>query len=104
MGINTAMIAVRLGMTGVEIANLVVRAIVYITGFSSEYRTDRFGLLRGNLLYGLGLLATDELQETETNINYWSDEEVLAWKASYIANLNAISVAVSDETPACYCV
>ena len=41
----------------------------------------------------LQVIDTDSIRETHFNINFWTDEEVLAWKASYLQGCNAISVA-----------
>ena len=58
------------------------------------YRKSRFGKF-GPLVYFLALVDTDSLQELHWNINVWTDEEILNWKASHLSTSNAIAVAVS---------
>lgn len=66
-----------------------------ITSAGAPYRTARFGLLRGAIVYALGLIDTDTLQQRHWDINCWSDDKVLDWRAAQLASCNAIVVAVS---------
>ena len=64
---------------------------------SSGYRNERFGRFWGNVLWSSGIINVDNLQETATNINTWSDREAMAWKGSYLTSLTTVSVAVSSS-------
>lgn len=58
-----------------------------------DYRQKRFGRVRGELAYWLGLLNTEEIQRTHFNINFWSKDEATAWKDAYVSRCSAICVA-----------
>jgi hypothetical protein len=58
-----------------------------------NYRQQRFGST-GFLLQFLRLIDIQEVRNMHWNINTWKDEEVKEWKTSYMANCNAIGVAV----------
>ncbi|KAK5094801.1 hypothetical protein LTS08_008418 [Lithohypha guttulata] len=60
-----------------------------------EYRRIRFGSIRGEIWYWLGLLNTEEVQRVHFNINLWSKEEVCAWKDAYVSRCSAICVAAA---------
>ncbi|KAH7412553.1 hypothetical protein BKA64DRAFT_331219 [Cadophora sp. MPI-SDFR-AT-0126] len=87
-------------MSGFEIAGLVLSVLPSISapldfverilGSARAYRRQKFG----NVVQ-LPFLDTDIVQEFHRNINYWSDEELKTWKASYIAGCNAIAVAAA---------
>ncbi|KAI1614902.1 hypothetical protein EDD37DRAFT_403940 [Exophiala viscosa] len=64
-----------------------------LMSLSSNYRSQRFGSIWGDFLFLSSLVNTDALQDTQWNINMWTDEEVLAWKESHLASSNAIAVA-----------
>ena len=59
-----------------------------------KYREQRFGGLVRALSWTI-VFDPDAVQELQKNIDTWTDDEVLAWKASYIDSCNAIAVAVS---------
>jgi hypothetical protein len=59
-----------------------------------KYREQRFGWLVRVLSWTI-VFDPDAVQELQKNINSWTNDEVLAWKASYIDSCNAIAVAVS---------
>jgi hypothetical protein len=66
--------------------------ILNVSSGEGSYATVRFGTF-GDILSGLGLLDTEEVRKTHWNINRWKDEEVLAWKNSYVSSCAAIAVA-----------
>lgn len=70
----------------------------YLYDLGGSYRISRFGALKGSLLYFSGLVDIDSLEATHLAMNFWTDEELIAWKNSFIASLNAISVAVGDSS------
>ena len=49
------------------------------------YRQERFGYL-GFLTHSLGIIDTDALRTMHWNINYWNDEEIIAWKTAIVSN------------------
>lgn len=59
-------------------------------------REQRFGWFVRLLSWLSWFIAfdTDAVQELQKNINTWTDDEILAWKTSYIDSCNAIAVAV----------
>jgi len=85
-------------MIGIEIAGLALSVvpilikIVFSDGF--RYRSRRFGVIWGTILYLSLLVDTDTLQQRHWDINFWTDTEVIAWKNSHLAFCNAIVVAV----------
>ena len=66
--------------------------IFNVSSAEGSYAAVRFGSL-GDILSGLGLLDTEEVRKTHWNINRWKDDEVLAWKNSYVSSCAAIAVA-----------
>lgn len=71
---------------------VITKSILFATSTGSQYRRARFGVA-GDILYFMRLVDTDRLQEMHWNINLWTDKEVLAWRDSYVATYNAVSVA-----------
>jgi hypothetical protein len=71
---------------------VITKSILFATSASAQYRRARFGVA-GDILYFMRLVDTDALQEMHWNINLWTDKEVLAWRDSYLATYNAVSVA-----------
>ena len=69
------------------------KVAVYVNNAGTTYREARFGAW-GWWLYFFHLVDTDGAQENHWRINTWTDDEVIAWKNSYLANCNAITVAV----------
>jgi len=65
-----------------------------LTEITRKYRQRRFSY-PVRVLSWLFAFDTDAVQELQKNINTWTDDEILAWKTSYIDSCNAISVAVS---------
>jgi hypothetical protein len=63
-----------------------------VSSAPGSYAAVRFGTV-GDVLSGLGFLDTEEVRKTHWNINRWKDEEVLAWKSSYVSSCSAIAVA-----------
>lgn len=61
-----------------------------------KYREARFNPLVGSLSWTI--FDKDAVQELQKHINTWTDDDVLAWKASYIDSCNAIAVAVRKQT------
>lgn len=70
----------------------VASALEFSASFGANYRRARFGHA-GDLLYITGLVDTDAVRDTHFNINFWTDEETLAWKTSYVTSCNATAVA-----------
>jgi hypothetical protein len=66
--------------------------LVNVSSAEGSYAAVRFGSL-GDVLSGLGFLDTEEVRKTHWNINRWKDDEVLAWKNSYVSSCAAIAVA-----------
>ena len=64
----------------------------FSASFGAGYRRARFGHL-GDLLYITGLVDTDAVRDVHFNINFWTDEEALAWKNSFVSSCNATSIA-----------
>jgi hypothetical protein len=60
-----------------------------------EYRAQRFGRVRGELYYWLGLLDTTTVQRYHLNINLWTKQEALDWRESFKARCEAVSVAAA---------
>lgn len=91
-------------MSGIEVIGLVAGLVplavnVYLVAFGagSDYRTRRFGRWTGFFVHLCpGIVDTDALKEAHLDINTWTDDEVLAWKASHLTSCNAIAVAVCD--------
>jgi hypothetical protein len=91
-------------MSGVEAAGLLlgfasfaftaVDLVKNLLAPARAYRNRRFGLL-ARILYYISIFDADSIQELHRNINYWSTEDLRAWKDSYITSCNAISVAAS---------
>lgn len=71
----------------------VLSALKYITGLNFQYRDARWGLF-GHVASLCGLINTGEIRKLHWNINTWKDEEVLAWKESYMSACTAIQVSV----------
>ncbi|KAI1617153.1 hypothetical protein EDD36DRAFT_462013 [Exophiala viscosa] len=68
-------------------------AIVYqVTGGAYSYQRQRWGPW-GHFLGLTRLVDTKAVQELHWNINTWTDEEVMAWKQSFISTCSAIQVA-----------
>ena len=83
--------AIGIASSALSVVPLLIRIVVR-TGH--QYRSQRFGSYWGTILYLTGLIDTDALQQRHRDINFWTDEEVLAWKSSHLAFCNAIAVAV----------
>jgi hypothetical protein len=65
---------------------------IFDVSTEGSYAAVRFGTL-GDVLSSVGLLDTEEVRKTHWNINRWKDQEVLAWKSSYVTSCSAIAVA-----------
>ena len=66
-------------------------------GPNFRYRRARVGRILAALSYffvASPLLDLEAVRKTHLNINRWSDEEVLAWKGSYVSGCAATAVAV----------
>jgi hypothetical protein len=70
----------------------VASALEFSASFGAGYRRARFGHL-GDLLYISGLVDTDAVRDVHFNINFWTDEEAMAWKNSFVSSCNATSIA-----------
>ncbi len=71
---------------------LLASTLEFSTSFGAGYRHARFGHL-GDLLYVSGLVDTDAVRDVHFNINFWTDEEAMAWKNSFVTSCNATSIA-----------
>lgn len=69
----------------------------FSASIGAGYRRARFGRL-GDLLYITSLVDTDAVRDVHFNINFWTDEEAMAWKNSFVSSCNATSIAVSSHT------
>ncbi|RMZ84570.1 hypothetical protein DV737_g1247, partial [Chaetothyriales sp. CBS 132003] len=72
----------------------VASALDFSASLGANYRRARFGHL-GDLLFITGLVDTDNVRDIHFNINFWTDDEAVAWKSSYVASCNATSVAAA---------
>ena len=66
-------------------------------GPSLRYRRARVGRFLAALSYvsiASTLVDLEAVRKTHLNINRWSNEEVLAWKGSYVSGCSATAVAV----------
>ncbi|RMZ87041.1 hypothetical protein DV736_g5733, partial [Chaetothyriales sp. CBS 134916] len=72
----------------------VASALEFSASLGANYRRARFGHL-GDLLFITGLVDTDTVRDIHFNINFWTDDEAVAWKSSYVASCNATSVAAA---------
>ena len=70
----------------------IASVLEFSASFGANYRRARFGHA-GGLLYVTGLVDTDALRDAHFNINFWTDEEAMAWKRSYVTSCNATAVA-----------
>ena len=70
----------------------VASALEFSASFGAGYRRARFGHV-GDLLYITGLVDTDAVRDVHFNINFWTDEEAMAWKNSFVSSCNATSIA-----------
>jgi hypothetical protein len=70
---------------------IAVAKFLLTPGFS--YRSARYGRI-GTALHYLGFVDTDAVRKCHLNINRWKDDDVLAWKTSYVSSCSAIAVAV----------
>jgi hypothetical protein len=80
----------------------VASALEYSATFGAGYRRARFGHL-GDLLYITGLVDTDSVRDVHFNINFWTDEEVMAWKNAFISSCNATLIAGGMSEPRARC-
>ena len=62
-----------------------------------RYRQRRWGAW-GHLLPCFGLVDTTEIRQLHWNINVWTDQEVMAWKESYMSACSAIQVSVRKDS------
>jgi hypothetical protein len=60
------------------------------------YHRNRFGWI-GRAFASVGLLDLKGIQKIHWDINYWTNEEVMAWRKSYISNCSSVTIAVSIE-------
>lgn len=60
-----------------------------------DYRRQRFGSIRGELYYWLGILNTEQVQAFHYNINLWTKDEACRWKEAFVSRCSAISVAAA---------
>ena len=74
-----------------------VDTATFIFRHSFSYREARFGAFWGNFVYLTGIVDTDALQTLHWNINSWNEDEMIAWKNSFISSLNSVSVAVRQN-------
>ncbi|KIW24117.1 uncharacterized protein PV07_09849 [Cladophialophora immunda] len=72
--------------------NPVVGAFCHLIGLDYFYEWQRWGLL-GHFLSFCGLVDTSSVRQMHWNINTWTDDEVLAWKQSYMTTCSSIEVA-----------
>lgn len=76
-----------------DLVGNIVPAIRYNLRIGVDYRTARFGRFSGLALDILHIVDTRRVQNYHWNISVRTDEETLAWKASYLAWCNGIAVA-----------
>ena len=72
--------------------SLIASVLEFSASVGAGYRHARFGHL-GDLLYITGLVDTDAVRDVHFNINFWTDEEAMAWKSSFVSSCNATSIA-----------
>jgi hypothetical protein len=75
------------------VVSLTYQALEFLLTPGFSYRSARYGRV-GNALHYLGLHDTDAVRKCHLEINRWKDEDVLAWKTSYVSSCSAIAVAV----------
>ena len=83
-----------------DFITLIDTAAKIVNHFFSEdvrYRERRWGNW-GHLLACFGLVDTAEIRQLHWNINVWTDQEVRAWKESYMAACSAIQVSVGGDS------
>ncbi|KAH0839112.1 hypothetical protein AYO21_04705 [Fonsecaea monophora] len=72
--------------------NPVVDAFCHWIGLDYFYEWQRWGTL-GHFLSVCRLVDTNGVRQLHWNINTWTDDEVLAWKQSYMTTCSSIEVA-----------
>ena len=97
LGFSVGLDAIAVYIAAFQLGYIISRGFITQSHAGRSYRHARFGVF-GEFMYFLNLVDTDALQELHWNINVWTDEEILAWKASYLASCNAISVAVRSPS------
>ena len=66
----------------------------YLGVFSPDsYASSRFGIT-GSVLMTFLFMHPKKIGEFEWDLNSWSDDDVLEWKKSHLANCNMTAVAV----------
>ena len=73
--------------------SVMLSALKYITGLNFQYCDARWGFF-GHVASLCRMINTGEIRKLHWNINTWKDEEVLAWKKSYMSACTAIQVSV----------
>lgn len=77
----------------ISVLQLAITVAQFLLGPGFSYRSGRYGRI-GTALHYLGLVDTDAVRKCHLNINRWKDDDVLAWKTSYVSSCSAIAVAV----------
>jgi hypothetical protein len=85
--------AISIAATVLDVVSLTYKVLEFLLTPGFSYRSARYGRI-GTALHYLGLHDTDAVRKCHLEINRWKDEDVLAWKTSYVSSCSAIAVAV----------
>lgn len=81
-----------------KVVSTLWRVALFIYGRDSYYERQRWGSWE-RLLGLTRIIDTKAVGQLHWNINTWTDDEVMAWKQSYISTCTAVQVAVSVHAP-----